>query len=107
MCICGGRSNALVKRLLALRRSLPYPDLPTTAPPTRAVKLLTGQFGAVAGAPRAARYYVKQELLPAVGLLADDNPEFVKSFKQANRQDDRRGGQSPRPAQPPTPPPGA
>ena len=75
---------------------------------------LAGQFGAVAGAPRdardeaknlgemvngilkAARDYIKSDLLPAVGLLADDNPEFVKGFKQANKQDDRRGGQSPR-----------
>ena len=79
---------------------------------------LATQFGATAGAPReardeaknlgetvattlkAVRDYIKTELLPAVGLLADDNPEFVKGFKQANKQDDRRGGQAPRKPKP-------
>ncbi len=81
-------------------------------------RTLAQQYASVAGAPRAARDeaktlgdqvgdtlraardYIKTDLLPAVGLLADDNPAFVKGFKQANQQDDRRGGQAPRPPQP-------
>lgn len=81
--------------------------------------LLATQYGAVRNAPRearddaktegetfgqdlkAARDFIKSDLLPAVMLLADDDPEFVRAFKQANKQDDRRGGQSP---QTPTPP---
>ena len=81
-------------------------------------RALAEQFGAVTGAPReardeaktlgetvattlkAARDYIKTDLLPAVSLLADDDAEFVKGFRQANKQDDRRGGQAPRKPKP-------
>ena len=84
-------------------------------------KKLAEQFGAVRDAPRqardeakvegetfdqdlkTARDYIKSDLTPAVDLLAGENDEFVRGFRQANKQDDRRGGQSPRPPQPPTP----
>ena len=59
--------------------------------------LLGGQYGT----PPAAHDYIKSGLTPAVDLLADDNPEFVCGFKQANKQDDRRGGHSPKTPTPP------
>ena len=82
--------------------------------------LLATQYGAVRNAPREARDdaktegetfdqdlddardFIKSDLLPAVMLLADDDADFVKAFKQANKQDDRRGGQSPKTPKPPT-----
>lgn len=116
-----GPLQRLLGRALTLLDTLPagaLADYNHDAAKIDRFRALAAQFGAVAGAPRAARDeartlgeslgqalraardYVKNDLLPAVGLLADDNPEFVRGFRQANRQDDRRGGQSARPAQP-------
>lgn len=119
-----GQLQRLLGRALTLLDTLPADALAGynhDAVKIAKFRTLAGQFGAVAGAPRearddaktlgetvadtlkAARDYMKSDLLPAVGLLADDNPTFVKGFKQANRQDDRRGGQSPRKPKPDQP----
>ncbi len=119
-----GQLQRLLDRAVALLDALPAGALAAYNHDDAKIakfKTLASQFGSVAGAPRAARDeakglgeqvsdtlraardYVKNELAPAVGLLADDNSEFVKGFKQANKQDDRRGGQSSRPAQPDQP----
>ena len=116
-----GPLQRLLGRALTLLDALPVgalDDYNHDAAKITKFKALATQFGAVAGAPRAARDeaknlgetvadalrtardYIKNDLAPAVGLLADDNPEFVKGFKQANRQDDRRGGRSTRKPQP-------
>lgn len=112
-----GQLQRLLSRALGLLADLPKDALvPFNHDAAKIEKFtkLAGRYGAVAEAPRTARddvktmgetfadllkagrNYIKTDLLPAVGLLADDNETFVKGFKQANRQDDRRGGQKPR-----------
>lgn len=119
-----GQLQRLLGRALAHLDALPVDALVGynhDAAKIKKFRTLAARYGAVADAPRdardeakttgesveatlkAARDYIKSDLLPAVNLLAEDNPDFVKGFKQANKQDDRRGGQKPRKPKPDQP----
>ena len=56
-----------------------------------------------AGSYRAARDYLKSDLAPAVDLLADDNPEFVRGFSKPTSRTTAAAANHLNPLSPPPP----